>query len=341
MSSPLDHRQAGGRGNLVSLSQSSSSPTRPNQELPEAFDTSFGSQMSISSSSEEFQFSRQHLRNNSEQYYQQNTLKIHHSPLGAALGTVLNARSPGLAAKLNSSTSSTSSRMDISPPSDSSSRQRPRSSTLTSEMRRASAAATRRAQGYSESHVNDGFGNRNGNASQSNMSISDVSMASLSHERGNTSGGKDGGDTIGKRKSKEFRESASSSTSSSTTSSGRQVPSSPPRSHVRSKTNSGSDGGRSRSSSASIEKPRYQDTQPQCPPSAGSTLGRLFGMELSLNDNQDEEEGGEEEYGRLGEDRDPTLKRRPSSLPLGGGSALSRPSIANSGILGGGSTSSR
>lgn len=353
MSSPL-----GGR-----LGCMDSSPSRTNLDLPDAFDTSFGSQMSISSNpiGDEFNNSlnndfQHHHRGSS--YNEQNTLRVH-SPLGPALGTLLNSKSPGLAAKLASTSNFQfhGHPMDISPsPSFSNgvTVNRPRSSTISSESksRRDGTATSRRGQGYSESHLPNNFG---GFGSNSNLSIADVSMASLSNEGGEGGSHSSGNGGVGLSamitNSQEFRESASSSINSNTSSNNsgsHPSSSSPPRkskSKSRSNSNSSSSGngrqsvGRNRSSSASLEKSRHFDNHNQnsrggggsqeCPPSAGSTLGRLFGMELSLNDNDDLEEDDEND----GLGFEPTLKRRPSSLPLGGGSNPSRPSILGSGIL--------
>ncbi|PWN45827.1 hypothetical protein IE81DRAFT_127452 [Ceraceosorus guamensis] len=66
---------------------------------------------------------------------------------------------------------------------------------------------------------------------------------------------------------------------------------------------------------------------PAAPGSAGGSLGRMFGMELRLNSGEDESALNSSP------DKEPPTKRRPSSLPLGGGDHHTRPSMRSAGLM--------
>ncbi|CEH12870.1 hypothetical protein CBOM_00829 [Ceraceosorus bombacis] len=66
---------------------------------------------------------------------------------------------------------------------------------------------------------------------------------------------------------------------------------------------------------------------PAAPGSAGGSLGRMFGMELRLNSVEDESALNSSP------DKEPPTKRRPSSLPLGGGDHHTRPSMRSAGLM--------
>lgn len=68
---------------------------------------------------------------------------------------------------------------------------------------------------------------------------------------------------------------------------------------------------------------RHFVDSPVAPGSAGGSLGRLFGTELSLN----------AESPSSSPDKEPPSKRRPSSLPLGQSEAHARPSMRSAGLM--------